>query len=156
MTLVRRLTTEQREKLLALPLVGVLTVAAEPGRAPLATPIWHDYRPGGLVVVLTSPRLRKARLIAEAGRFALCVRETEWPNRHVSVEGPVVETRPVTDADRLAMARRYLPPEIAAAYVEATHEEQGGNVSISMRPQRWNTADFTDLAERLNLSPASL
>lgn len=56
---------------------------------------------------------------------------------------------PVTEHDRLAMARRYLSPEMAAAYVRATHDGQAGNVAISMRPDRWNTADFSDLGERL-------
>jgi hypothetical protein len=144
------MSPEQRERLLAEPYVGVLSVAAEPDRAPLTTPIWYDYRPGGLVTVLTSPNLRKARLIRQAGRFALCVQETGAPYRYVTAEGPVVDIRPVTEADRLAMASRYLPPEVAAAYVEATHEGQSGNVAITMRPERWNTADFSDLAQRLH------
>ena len=142
--MVLRLTSEQREALLAEPYVGVLSVAAEAGRAPLTTPIWYDYRPGGLVTILTSPGLRKARLIGEAGRFALCVQETGAPYRYVTAEGPVVGTRPVREEDRLAMASRYLSPEVAAAYVEATAEGQSGNVAITMRPERWNTADLAD------------
>jgi nitroimidazol reductase NimA-like FMN-containing flavoprotein (pyridoxamine 5'-phosphate oxidase superfamily) len=144
------LSSEQREARLAEPYVGVLSVAAEAGRAPLATPIWYDYRPGGLVTVLTSPRLRKARLIGEAGRFALCVQGTGVPYWYVTAEGPVVEVRPVTGEDRLAMASRYMPSEVAAAYLEATHEDQSGNVAIMMRPERWHTADYSDLADRLH------
>lgn len=147
--MVLRLSPEQREGFLAEPRVGVLTVAAEPGRAPLTTPIWYDYAPGGDVTVLTSPGLRKARLIAEAGRFALCVQDTSAVYRYVTVEGPVVEVRPATKDDRLAVAGRYLPPEAAAAYVAATHEGQSGNVAITMRPDRWNTGDFADLERKL-------
>jgi hypothetical protein len=147
--MVLRMTGDQREEFLARPWVGVLTVAAEPGRAPLATPIWYDYRPGGHVTILTSPRLRKARLMAEAGRFALCAQDTAVPYRYVTVEGPVVETRPATEDDRLAIARRYVPPELTATYVEATSEAQSDNVAISMRPERWHTADYSDLVEQL-------
>src|ERR671932_789148 len=48
---------------------------------------------------------------------------------------------------RLAMAGRYLPPDLAAAYVQATHATQSGNVAITMRPERWHSADFSDLAD---------
>lgn len=148
--MVLRLSSEQREARLAEPRVGVLSVAAEAGRAPLTTPIWYDYRPGGLVMVLTSSRLRKARLISDAGRFALCVQDTGVPYWYVTAEGPVVEVRPVTAEDRRAIASRYMPPEIAAVYLETTHEDQSSNVAITMRPERWHTADYSDLAERLH------
>jgi len=147
--MARKMTAEQRTHFLAEPYVGVLTVAAEAGRAPLTTPIWYDYRPGGDITVLTAPGLRKARLIAEAGRFALCVQAKEGPYRYVTAEGPVVETRPATKEDRHRMASRYLPTDLAAAYVESTHATQSGNVAIVMRPDRWNTADYSDMADRL-------
>ena len=149
--MVRKMTPEQREGFLAEVRVGVLTVAAESGRAPLVAPIWYEYRPGGEVTVQTAPGARKARLISEAGRFALCVQDEGVPYRYVTVEGPVVEVRPVTEQERFAMAARYAPRDMAAAYVEATHEEQAGNVAITMRPERWNTADFSDVVEQLSV-----
>jgi nitroimidazol reductase NimA-like FMN-containing flavoprotein (pyridoxamine 5'-phosphate oxidase superfamily) len=149
--MVRRMTLEQREGFLAEVRVGVLTVAAESDRAPLTTPIWYDYRPGGDVTVQTSPGLRKARLITEAGRFALCVHDDNVPYRYVTVEGPVVEVRPVTEQERFAMAARYMPEEIAAVYIEATRERQAGNVAITMRPDRWNTEDYADVVEQLSV-----
>ncbi|WP_020667505.1 pyridoxamine 5'-phosphate oxidase family protein [Amycolatopsis nigrescens] len=145
----RKMNPEQRESFLAEPYVGVLSVASETGRAPLTTPIWYDYRPGGDVKVLTSPGLRKTRLITDAGRFALCVQATDGPYRYVTVEGPVLETRPVTEEERYEMAARYLGPELAAGYVKATHAAQSGNIAFRMRPERWNTADFSDLADKL-------
>lgn len=39
--MVSKIPPAEREALLAAPLIGVLSVAAEPGRAPLTTPIWH-------------------------------------------------------------------------------------------------------------------
>ena len=149
--MVLKLTREQREGMLAQPYVGVLSVAGEDGRAPLTAPIWYDYRPGGLLTVLTARVARKARLIEAAGRFALCVQETSTPYRYVTVEGPVAEIRPVTEEDRLAMATRYVPDEFVAAYLESTREDQAGMVAISMRPDRWNTADFADLVEQLSV-----
>lgn len=147
--MARKLSTEEREAFLAQPRVGILSVAAEPGRAPLTTPIWYDYRPGGDLVVLTSPGLRKARLIEEAGRFALCVQDEGTPYAYVSVEGPVVDTRPVTEEQRLAMAERYAGAEYGARYVEHTYEAQHGNVAITMRPERWNTSSFDDIVAAL-------
>lgn len=61
------MTRGEREAFLAEPYVGVLSVTAEPDRAPLTTPIWYVYRPGGLVKVITAPLARKARLIEQAG-----------------------------------------------------------------------------------------
>ncbi|MBB4686689.1 pyridoxamine 5'-phosphate oxidase family protein [Amycolatopsis jiangsuensis] len=149
--MVRRMPVPEREALLAAAHVSVLTVAAEPGRAPLTTPIWHSYTPGGEVTVLTSPQLRKTKLIAEAGRFALCVL-APGGMQYVTVEGSVTGTRPVTEADRLAMAQRYLPDEIAEGYLRLTYDQQSGNVAITMRPERWNTGDFSDLTEALSPS----
>lgn len=147
--MARRLSVEEREEFLAHPRVGILSVTAEPGRAPLTTPIWYDYRPGGDLVILTSPGLRKTRLIEAAGRFAICVQDEGTPYAYVSVEGPVVDTRPVTREQRLAMAERYTGVEYGARYVEHTEETQSGNVAITMRPERWNTASFDDVVTAL-------
>lgn len=147
--MVRRMTREEREAFLAEPRVGVLSVAAESGRAPLTTPIWYRYEPGGDVMVMTSPGLRKTRLIEEAGRFALCVQEQDGVYKYVSVEGPVVKTSPMTKADRHEVAARYLPPGVSEAYTDATDASHGSNIAIVMRPERWNTADFSDLGQQL-------
>ncbi|GAB3138157.1 pyridoxamine 5'-phosphate oxidase family protein [Amycolatopsis stemonae] len=147
--MARKMTKEEREAFLAQPQVGVLSVTAEPGRAPLTTPIWYRYEPGGDVVVMTSPGLRKTRLIEEAGRFALCVQQQDGVYKYVSVEGPVVKTWPMTKAERHEMAARYLPPGVSEAYTDATDDTHGQNIAIVMRPERWNTSDFSDLAEKL-------
>jgi Pyridoxamine 5'-phosphate oxidase len=147
--MARKMTKDEREAFLAEPQVGVLSVAAEPGRAPLTTPIWYRYEPGGDVVVMTSPGLRKARLIEAAGRFALCVQQQDGVYKYVSVEGPVVESWPMTKAERHEIAARYLPPGVSEAYTDATDEAHGNNIAIAMRPERWNTSDFSDIAEQL-------
>lgn len=147
--MARKLTVEEREAFLAEPRVGIISSTAEPGRAPLTVPIWYDYRPGGDLTVLTSPHLRKARLIAEAGRFSLCVQHDGAPYRYVTVEGPVVATAPITEGQRRALAIRYLGTEYADGYLTATHASQAGNIAITMRPDRWTTSSFDDLTGRL-------
>src|SRR5256885_13531402 len=107
--MARKMTKDERAQFLAEPQVGVLSVAAEPGRAPLATPIWYRYEPGGDVVVMTSPGSRKARLIEAAGRLALCVPQQDGVYKYVSVEGPVVDSWPLTQAERPELGARYLP-----------------------------------------------
>lgn len=140
----RRMTRDERESFLAQPHVGVLSVEAEPGRAPLTTPIWYRYEPGGDVLVMTGPGSRKARLIEAAGRFALCVQQSQGAYRYVSVEGPVVKSWPMTKEERRMMAARYLSDDASHELTDATDDTLGNNIAILMRPERWNTADFGD------------
>jgi nitroimidazol reductase NimA-like FMN-containing flavoprotein (pyridoxamine 5'-phosphate oxidase superfamily) len=142
------MTQEESEVFLAEPYVGVLSVTAEPERAPLTTPIWYEYKPGGLVRVITAPGQRKVRLIEEAGRFALCAQLAEVEDyRYVSVEGPVTEIRPASWQERHDMAARYMGPDQATDYVNAAEKTESGNVVIHMRPERWNTFDFRRMVE---------
>ena len=57
----------EREAFLADVHVGVISVT-EPGRAPLALPIWYGYEPGGDVRIVTGERSRKATLLRAAQR----------------------------------------------------------------------------------------
>ncbi|MBD0743961.1 pyridoxamine 5'-phosphate oxidase family protein [Streptomyces sp. CBMA152] len=140
---MRPMTHEERETFLAEPHVAVLSVTAEAERAPLTTPIWYEYQPGGLVKVITTSGLRKVRLIEEAGRFALCAQVAVVDDyRYVSVEGPVTEMRPTSKEERFDMAARYMSPDRATDYVNAAEEASADDIAIHMRPERWNTFDF--------------
>ncbi|MGE7386384.1 pyridoxamine 5'-phosphate oxidase family protein [Streptomyces sp. NPDC004126] len=144
---MRPMTQEEREAFLAEPYVGILSVTAEPERAPLTTPIWYEYQPGGFVKVITAPGARKTRLIEEAGRFALCAQVAEVEDyRYVSVEGPVTGIRPTSEQERFDMAARYMGAA-ATDYVNATEESAADYVAIHMRPERWNTFDFRRLPD---------
>ncbi|POM23463.1 Pyridoxamine 5'-phosphate oxidase [Actinomadura rubteroloni] len=136
------LSVEEREGFLAEPHVGALSVVERPDRAPLAVPIWYQYAPGGELWVRTPPGSRKARAIAAAGRFSLLAQRTEPTVRYVSVEGPVTGTAPDTPERALEMASRYLPPEQAAAFVEYERTQLDEHVVITMRPERWLSADL--------------
>ncbi|MER5355315.1 pyridoxamine 5'-phosphate oxidase family protein [Kitasatospora sp. NPDC002551] len=145
------MTRAECEHFLAGVHVGVLSVAGrEPGEAPLTVPIWYAYRPGGLITVLTGRDSVKAHRIREAGRFTLCAQQEEPPCRYVSVAGPVVAIEDRVDPDeRSALAHRYLPPATAAAYLVATAEQLTADVTVRMRPERWLSADFAAVTERI-------
>lgn len=136
------LTREQREQFLAEPHVAALAVDAGEGRAPLALPIWYQYTPGGDIWIMTGRDSRKHELIRAAGRFSLLVERVEPTIRYVSVEGPVVDTRPGTVEDLREMSARYLPAGKVDGYVEFASKNHGEQVILRMRPERWVTSDL--------------
>jgi Pyridoxamine 5'-phosphate oxidase len=116
--------------------VGVLGAAlGAPGRT-LAVPVWYDYRPGGLVTVLTGRGSRKAQAIRAAGRFSLCAQDEYPPYRYVSVEGPVVSQEGPSAAERLALARRYLGTAGGDTYVADNPDPGQEIMAFRMRPAR--------------------
>lgn len=137
-----KMTKEEREAFLAGVHVGVITVEAA-DRAPLALPIWYDYRPGGELWIITNRGSRKGKLIAAAGRFSLCAQDEAVPYKYVSVEGEVASIEPAdVERDLRPMARRYLGDEFGDLYVAQTAGESDDSVVIRMRPRRWSTVDY--------------
>ena len=138
------MTKAEREAFLADLHVGVISVE-EPGRGPLAVPIWYDYKPGGELLIITDRGSRKGKLLDAAGRFSLCAQTETVPYKYVMVEGPIVSVES-TDLESLgrAMAHRYLGKELGDQYVEATRAEaeRGDTVCYRMRPERWLTVDY--------------
>jgi PPOX class probable F420-dependent enzyme len=136
------MTVEEREAFLSGVHVGMLSVA-DGARGPWLVPIWYAYRPGGDVRMITEAGSRKTRLIREAGRCSLCVQSETIPYRYVTVEGPVVGIeQPIDPEERRAIAHRYLGAEAAEAFLAATAEVAEREVVISLRPERWLSADF--------------
>jgi len=132
----------EREAFLAGIHVGVISVA-EPGRGPLAVPIWYAYEPGGEILVVTDRDSRKGRLLAQARRFSLVAQTETTPYQYVSVEGPVVAIEPAGLERHLRpMARRYLGRELGDGYVAATAADREHSVAVRMRPERWLTVDY--------------
>jgi hypothetical protein len=69
------------------------------------------------------------------------------PGQRVTIEGPVAFAEP-TDAQRIAIASRYLGPEGGVAYVASTKQDDGppdDDLAITITPERWRTADFAKL-----------
>jgi PPOX class probable F420-dependent enzyme len=136
------MTREEREAFLADVHVGILAIA-DGSRGPLALPIWYQYE-GGEVVMGMAGTSTKARLLRAAGRATLTAQTEEPPYRYVMVEGPVT----VSEGERrddLAMATRYLGPELGAWYAEQ-NADRGDQVVVRLRPERWLTSDFGKMA----------
>jgi hypothetical protein len=151
--MTRPMTEQERQEFLAEPHIGVVSVASDDDRPPLAVPVWYGYRPGGDITFFTGTQGRKARktgLIRRAGVLSLSVQRQEFPYRYVTVEGTVVrEYRPPSAEQMLAVARRYLPEEAARGFVEAELGTPGPElVLFTVRPDRWLTADFAEEDER--------
>lgn len=132
------MTKAEREAFLAEVHVGVLAVD-EPGRGPLALPIWYLVDGPDVVMSMTGDS-RKARLLRAAGRATMTIQTEEPPYKYASVEGPV-SIGPV-DHDSLALASRYLGPELGQWYVEQ-NPEAGSTVTVRLRPEHWRTHDFS-------------
>jgi Pyridoxamine 5'-phosphate oxidase len=136
------LSVEERERFLAEPHIGALSVIERPDRAPLTVPIWYQYSPGGELWVLTEPVARKTRAIEAAGRFSLMVQRTEPTIRYVSVDGPVIRTAASGGERSREMAARYLPPNKVADFLEYERTQLGEHIAVYMWPEYWLSADL--------------
>jgi nitroimidazol reductase NimA-like FMN-containing flavoprotein (pyridoxamine 5'-phosphate oxidase superfamily) len=131
----------EREAFLAETHVGILAVA-EPGRGPFAVPVWYVYEPGDDVRVVTGGASKKLPLLRAAGRATLCAQEETAPYRYVTVEGPIAIGRPDQQRDVRDTALRYLGPQMGEVYLGAMAAENATAVLVTLRPERWMTADF--------------
>ena len=136
------MTREEREAFLTEVHVGVLAVD-EPGRGPMALPIWYRYVDGVVEIGMHGSSL-KARLLRDAGRATMTVQTETAPYQYVSVEGPV--SVDAVQRDDLEMASRYLGPELGKWYAEHNPSTEE-SVTVTLRPEHWRTHDFAkDLA----------
>ncbi|SDJ71664.1 Pyridoxamine 5'-phosphate oxidase [Nocardioides sp. YR527] len=134
------ISLDDRQEFLTQPLIAALSVARQNGRAPLTVPIWYDYTPGGDAWIVTGKDSLKTRLIREAGRCTLMVERLEPTVRYVSIEGPV-QIADAAEGEAEAMARRYLPPQAAEAYL-AQAASFPPEVTIRLTPEHWISADL--------------
>lgn len=132
------MTRDERDAFLRDVHVAVLAVD-EPGRAPLAMPIWYLVDDAGDVLLSMTGSSLKARLLTDAGRATITVQTEEAPYRYVSIEGPA--TIGPLDHDPLELAVRYLGPELGRWYVDH-NPPTDDTVTVRIRPQRWRTYDF--------------
>ena len=134
-----QMTQAEREAFLAEPHIGVIALN-EPGRGPLAAPIWYGYEPGSELTVLIGPQSRKGRLLSEGDRLSLVAQQESLPYRYVSVEGVVASIAPSAAEELAAMAIRYLGEEQGRAYAAAN--AGGENVTVAVRIERWLSIDY--------------
>ena len=113
------MSKETREAFLAGVHVGVFCVE-RPGAAPLATPVWYLYEPGGDVRVIVGATSQKAELVRAAGVASLCAQSEAMPYRFVTVEGPTVLEGGADDI-AFEMAARYLGDDRCQGIRRADH-----------------------------------
>jgi nitroimidazol reductase NimA-like FMN-containing flavoprotein (pyridoxamine 5'-phosphate oxidase superfamily) len=135
------LSAQERQEFLAEPHIGALSVELGGDSGPLVVPIWYQYAPGEQLWIHTGAESRKTRAIRKAGRFSLMAQRVEPTVRYVSVEGAVTGIDPATPDLAREMAARYLPAEKVEHFLRVM-EEAGEDVVISMRPERWWSADL--------------
>jgi len=117
--------------------VGILAIARK-DKGPLALPIWYQYEDGDVIIHMRGDSV-KAKLLRAAGRATMTVQTETAPYRYVSVEGPVVVQ--TEQRDELAMAARYLGPELGRWYVD-TNPSDDQSAVVRLTPERWITCDF--------------
>lgn len=138
MTSPLAMTTDEREAFLADLHVGVLSVARAEG-APLVTPIWYRYAPGGAVEFVTSSKSVKFAELQRAGQASLCAQREAQPYAYVTVSGPV--ELGASDADTLRdIATRYLGDEAGREFAAANAPVD--DTLVRLLPGRWFTSDF--------------
>ena len=141
-------TQQDWEAFLAEPRMGVLAVASDDGRPPLAVPVWHHYEPGGELTFFTGTQgrtARKTRLIERAGVVSFTVQKSDPPYKNATIEGRLAGIeRPPSHEQMLAIVRRFLPEEMAQGFVDAELANPGKTlVLFRIQPERWLTADFS-------------
>jgi PPOX class probable F420-dependent enzyme len=139
------MNSDQRKEFLAGVHVGIVSIQ-EPGRGPLAIPIWYDYKSGGELWFLTDKGTRKERLLSENVRISLCAQDENPPYRYVTIEGTVVSIEPADlERDARPMARRYLGIEGGDRYTD-TEAAPGIDdaILVKVRPEHWLSADYGD------------
>jgi hypothetical protein len=136
---------EERGRFLAAPHVGVVTVARTYGQAPLASPVWYSYEPGGDLLFVTGAATEKASLLAGRPAVTFLVQDEAPPQRFVAVEGVAV-IEPGADPDvRRRIAARYLPPDAVDGFVAMTPSE--ALVTVRVAPTGWRSSDFGKLPQ---------
>ena len=131
------MTETERSDFLAAVRVGVLAIE-HPGHGPLALPIWYQWEDGQVLIGMSGTSL-KARLLRAAGRATMTVQTEAAPYQYVSVEGPVTVT--AESRDNLAMATRYLGPELGQWYAD-NNPSTADTVLVRLTPEKWRTCDF--------------
>jgi PPOX class probable F420-dependent enzyme len=134
----RNLAVQELGDLLAQPLVAVLATYRRDGTV-LLSPVWHEWRDGGLNIVTGSQGI-KAKHLRRDPRAAAVVYEHVPPYRGLELHAtPTLVTEGVAEiGERIAI--RYLGREEGAKYAE----EAGDDLLIRLEPGKLRTWDFAD------------
>lgn len=137
-----RFTTSQRERFLAGRHVAVL-VTLGPDGAPVSTPIWYLWRDGAFWFRTANTAVKTYNARRDP-RVSVCVQEERAPYKSLVATGTaeVVPSPPWLGQE---IPRHYLGMVGAMGYRRAAQSaiEQGEDVAIVVRPDRFTTSDFT-------------
>lgn len=137
-----KMSREEREAFLSGVHIAVLSVEGPDGAAPIQTPIWYAYEPGGDIRITTSSKAPKAAQLRKLGRASICVQNEVSPYAYVVVEGSVTISRPDFEKDIKAIAVRYLGEKGATAYLGQTTEASDASILLRITPEKWHTVDY--------------
>lgn len=138
-----RMSTTEREALLAKPgqLCRIATVTPE--GAPHVTPIWFIHEDG---TVFVTPRAESSWLtnLRREPRVAIAVDEEPFPYRKVTIEGTAEFCHDVGDDDTWRdlyrrIARKYTSPEGAEAYIQGTIDQPRALIAVRLSEARVRT-----------------
>ena len=135
------MTDDERDEFLRGVHVGILAIERT-SKGPLAVPIWYQYEDGQIVMGMDGQSL-KATLLRNAGRATLTVQTETPPYQYVMASGPVTIAN--EQRDDLAMASRYLGPELGKWYAD-NNPSTARSVIARLRPESWITCDFGKMA----------
>lgn len=131
-----RLTASERFELLETPGVLCHIATLRPDGAPSVTPIWFIHREGRIYV---TPRAHSAWLehLRRDPRVSLSIDEEATPYRKVRVEGSMRMDYDLGQDDEWRdlyreIARRYVAPEGAEAYIQNTIDQPRALLSIGL------------------------
>jgi hypothetical protein len=136
------MTRAEREAFLSAVHVAVLSVAGVGDAAPIQTPVWYAYEPGGAIRITTSGTSPKGQQLQKLQRASVCVQSEVSPYAYVVVEGPVTISRPDFESDIRAIAERYLGQKGAAAYLGQSTDAGESSILVTLTPEKWHTVDY--------------
>lgn len=135
------MTQAEKESFLAALHVGVLSIPRE-GAAPLTTPIWYQYSPGGELLVMTGTHSRKGKLLREGLPVSFCVQNESPPYAYVTVDGHVSSIRQSLMEEELRpLARRYLGKSGGDAYTD--REGVTDTITVRVKIDHWLAVDYS-------------
>jgi PPOX class probable F420-dependent enzyme len=133
---VPALTPAERDDFLAQPGVLCRIATVRPDGAPHVTPVWFIYEEGQVFI---TPRKASSWLanIRNDPRVALTIDEEAGRYRKVTVEGRARIVHDLGEDDLWReryrrIARRYVPPEAADRYIEATLDQPRALIAVPL------------------------
>lgn len=138
------LTLAEKQNFLAALHVGVLSIPRE-GAAPLVSPVWYAYSPGGELSFLTMNNSQKGKLLKEGLPVAFCVQNEKPPYAYVTVTGRISRITPsLLEEELRPLARRYLGISGGDAYTEREGVED--TITAHVAIDGWLGVDYGKVA----------